>query len=119
MAKLRRKNKSGSTILPKIKVVGVGGAGGNALTRMAGKIRQVELVAINTDLQDLRETRARRKIQIGKTVTHGLGAGMNPEIGRQAAEENRDDISRVLEGGELIFVTCGLGGGTGCCYQTI
>lgn len=107
----KRKNDLG--IYPVIKVVGVGGAGGNALTRMAGKIRQVELVSINTDLQDLRETRARRKVQIGKTVTRGLGSGMNPEIGRQAAEENRDEIAKALEGGELIFLTCGLGGGTG------
>jgi len=100
-------------VLPAIKVVGVGGAGGNALTRMADKIRHVETIAINTDLQDLRGAVAKKKLQIGKTVTHGLGAGMNPEIGRQAAEENKDDIARLLEGADMIFLTCGLGGGTG------
>jgi cell division protein FtsZ len=100
-------------VLPKIKVVGVGGAGGNAISRMAGKIKNVELIAINTDIQDLEKVAARRKIQIGKTLTKGLGTGMNPEIGLQAAEENSEEIGDALEGGELIFVTCGLGGGTG------
>lgn len=98
----------------KIKVVGVGGSGGNAITRMIdAKIRGVEFVAINTDAQALHHSRAQEKIHIGKNLTKGLGAGMNPEIGRQAAEENRDEIQEVLKGADMVFVTCGLGGGTG------
>jgi cell division protein FtsZ len=80
---------------------------------MAGKIRGVEFIAVNTDLQDLMKTEARVKISIGKSVAKGMGAGMNPEVGRQAAEENRDDIARALSGADLVFITCGLGGGTG------
>ncbi len=98
----------------KIKVVGVGGAGGNALTRMIdAKIRGVEFVAINTDAQALHNSKAGEKVHIGKNLTKGLGAGMNPEIGRQAAEENRDEIQETLKGSDMVFVTCGLGGGTG------
>ncbi len=98
----------------KIKVVGVGGSGGNAITRMIdAKIRGVEFVAINTDAQALHHSKAQEKIHIGKNLTKGLGAGMNPEIGRQAAEENRDEIQEVLKGADMVFVTCGLGGGTG------
>ncbi len=98
----------------KIKVVGVGGAGGNALTRMIdAKIRGVEFVAINTDAQALHNSKAQEKVHIGKNLTKGLGAGMNPEIGRQAAEENRDEIQETLKGSDMVFVTCGLGGGTG------
>ncbi len=98
----------------KIKVVGVGGSGGNAITRMIdAKIRGVEFVAINTDAQALHHSKAQEKIHIGKNLTKGLGAGMNPEIGRQAAEENRDEIQEVLQGADMVFVTCGLGGGTG------
>lgn len=99
--------------LPRIKVIGVGGAGGNAIMRMSGKIRGVEFAAINTDLQDLRKISCRTKIQIGKTLTKGQGAGMNPDIGRQAAEENRGEIESAIDGAEMVFVTCGLGGGTG------
>lgn len=101
--------------LAKIKVVGVGGAGGHIITRMAQKegIKNVEFVAINTDAQDLEYTKARRKIYIGKTLTKGLGAGMNPELGRQAAEENRSEISEALQGADIVFVAAGLGGGTG------
>ncbi|MBI1974950.1 MAG: cell division protein FtsZ, partial [Parcubacteria group bacterium] len=109
----KKAQQSYQGISPRISVVGVGGAGGNAVMRMSGKIRGVEFVVLNTDLQDLQKVACRTKIQIGKTLTRGQGAGMNPDIGRQAAEESRDDISRVLEGQELIFVTCGLGGGTG------
>lgn len=98
----------------KIKVVGVGGSGGNAISRMIdAKIKGVEFVAINTDAQALHHSRAQEKIHIGKNLTKGLGAGMNPEIGRQAAEENRDEIQEVLKGADMVFVTCGLGGGTG------
>ncbi|MFA5083801.1 MAG: cell division protein FtsZ, partial [Candidatus Paceibacterota bacterium] len=101
--------------LASIKVVGVGGAGGHIITRMAQKegIKNVEFVAINTDAQDLEYTQARKKIYIGKTLTKGLGAGMNPELGRQAAEENRSEISEALQGADIVFVTAGLGGGTG------
>jgi cell division protein FtsZ len=98
----------------KIKVVGVGGAGNNALSRMIdAKIKGVEFVAINTDAQALHHSKAGEKVHIGKNLTKGLGAGMNPEIGRQAAEENRDEIQETLKGSDMVFVTCGLGGGTG------
>lgn len=98
----------------KIKVVGVGGSGNSAITRMIdAKIKGVEFVAINTDAQALHNSKAQDKIHIGKNLTKGLGAGMNPEIGRQAAEENRDEIQEVLKGADMVFVTCGLGGGTG------
>jgi cell division protein FtsZ len=98
----------------RIKVVGVGGSGTNAISRMIEcKLKGVEFVAINTDAQALHHSRASEKIHIGKNLTKGLGAGMNPEIGRQAAEENRDEIHEVLKGADMVFVTCGLGGGTG------
>lgn len=98
----------------KIKVVGVGGGGGNALGRMiASNIKGVDFIAVNTDAQDLHHSGAPQKIHIGKNLTRGLGAGMNPEIGRQAAEENRDEIQDTLKGADLVFITCGLGGGTG------
>lgn len=98
----------------KIKVVGVGGAGGNALTRMHDFFpRSVELIAINTDIQDLQECNARKKIYIGRQITKGLGAGMNPELGKQAAEENHDEIAQALAGADMIFIAAGFGGGTG------
>jgi len=98
----------------RIKVVGVGGSGGNAIGRMIdSKLKGVEFVAINTDAQDLHHNRASEKVHIGKNLTKGLGAGMNPDVGRQAAEENRDEIQEVLKGTDMVFVTCGLGGGTG------
>lgn len=98
----------------KIKVVGVGGGGGNAVSRMIdAKIKGVEFVVVNTDAQALHNSRAQEKIHIGKNLSKGLGAGMNPEIGRQAAEENRDEIHEILKGSDMVFVTCGLGGGTG------
>lgn len=98
----------------KIKVVGIGGAGGNAVNRMIEEgIRGVEFIAINTDVQALHNNKADIKLHIGKTVTRGLGAGMNPELGRQAAEESQADIKEVLKGSDMVFITCGLGGGTG------
>jgi len=98
----------------RIKVVGVGGSGGNAISRMIDhKLRGVEFVAVNTDAQDLHHSKAGEKIHIGKNLTKGLGSGMNPEIGRQAAEENRDEIAEILKGADMVFVTCGMGGGTG------
>lgn len=97
-----------------IKVVGVGGGGGNAVSRMSRDfMRGVEFIAINTDHQDLDQASVRRKIYIGRNLTRGLGTGMNPEIGRQAAEENRSEIAETLSGADLIFIAAGLGGGTG------
>ncbi|KKQ04804.1 MAG: Cell division protein FtsZ, partial [Candidatus Moranbacteria bacterium GW2011_GWF1_36_4] len=98
----------------KIKVVGVGGSGSNAISRMIeSKIKGVEFVSINTDAQALHHSKAAEKVHIGKNLTKGLGAGMNPEVGRQAAEENRDEIQEVLKGADMIFVVYGAGGGTG------
>ena len=98
----------------KIKVVGVGGAGGNAVSRMMKcHLEGVDFIALNTDDQDLRKCRANMKLQIGKKVTRGLGAGMNPELGRLSAEENTEQIKEILKDSDMIFVTCGLGGGTG------
>jgi len=98
----------------KIKVVGVGGAGGNAINRMAScKIQGVELLAFNCDAQDLQKTKAHQKLRIGRSLTQGLGAGMNPEIGRLAAQESREEINQLLSGAEMVFITAGLGGGTG------
>ena len=98
----------------RIKVVGVGGGGGKAVTRMIDhKINGVDFITINTDAQDLHFTKAKTKIHVGKNLTKGLGAGMNPEVGRQAAEENRDEIHEAVKGADMVFLTCGLGGGTG------
>lgn len=98
----------------KIVVVGVGGGGGSAINRMAeAKIRGVEFVAINTDIQALHHSHATHKINIGKTVTRGLGAGMDPDTGRRAAEESQNEIRDVIKGANMVFLTCGLGGGTG------
>ena len=98
----------------RIKVVGVGGSGCSAVTRMADhKIHGVDFIAINTDAQALHHAKASKKIHIGKNLTRGLGAGMNHDIGRQAAEENRDEIHEALKGSDMVFVTCGEGGGTG------
>ncbi len=98
----------------KIKVVGVGGGGGNTVSRMVEcKIQGVEFIAINADSQDLHHCLAPQKLLIGKNLTKGLGAGMNPDVGRQTAEENRDEIHEVLKGADLVFVTYGLGGGVG------
>lgn len=98
----------------RIKVVGVGGAGGNAISRMQEDfVRGVDFIAVNTDVQDLNYCRARRKIYIGKNLTRGLGTGMNPDVGRQAAEENRSELVESLKDSDLVFVTAGLGGGTG------
>ena len=97
----------------KIKVIGVGGGGGNAVNRMIdAKVEGVEFVAANTDLQALQLSRAPKKIQLGVKLTTGLGAGANPEIGRKGALEDADKIIEALEGADLVFVTAGLGGGT-------
>jgi cell division protein FtsZ len=98
----------------RMKVVGVGGGGGNAVNRMIEEsLGGVEFVSVNTDAQALLSSRSDVKIQIGKKLTRGLGAGARPEIGRQAIEENRDEVGRVLGNADLVFVTCGMGGGTG------
>lgn len=98
----------------RIKVIGVGGSGGNAISRMmAYQIKGMNFTVVNTDVQDLHYSNAPEKIHIGKELTKGLGAGMNPQIGRQAAEENREEIRDTLKNLDMIFITCGLGGGTG------
>jgi len=97
-----------------IKVVGVGGGGSNAVNRMiSAGLRGVEFIAINTDAQALALSNADKKIHIGGKLTRGLGAGGDPEIGRQAAEETREEITEMLEGADMVFVTAGMGGGTG------
>lgn len=99
--------------MAKIKVVGIGGSGGNAVSRMKkSNIEGVELIAINTDYQDLKKIKADLKLRIGYETTQGLGAGMNPEIGKKAAEEQREDIEEILKGADMIFLTGGLGGGS-------
>ena len=97
-----------------IKVIGVGGAGNNAVNRMieAG-VKGVEFISVNTDRQALQKSKAGTKIQIGEKVTRGLGAGANPDIGAQSAEENKSEISETLRGADMVFVTAGMGGGTG------
>lgn len=98
----------------KIKVVGVGGSGLNAITRMKKiGLAGVELIVINTDEQDLKKSKADLKLRIGRKLTQGLGAGMNPEIGRKSAEENRAEIEEILKDAAMVFITCGLGGGSG------
>lgn len=97
-----------------IRVVGVGGSGGSALGRMINsKLRGIDFVAINTDAQALAHNESPIKIQIGKDTTRGLGAGADPEIGRKAIEENKEEVYEALKGSDMVFVTCGMGGGTG------
>ncbi len=97
-----------------IKVIGVGGGGNNAVNRMidAG-LKGVEFISINTDKQALFTSKAEHKLQVGEKITKGLGAGANPEIGKKAAEESKDDISQLLQGADMVFITAGMGGGTG------
>ncbi len=98
----------------KIKVIGVGGGGGSAINRMIQeRLRGIEFVAVNTDAQALHANLAATKIPVGKTVTRGLGAGMNPEMGRRAVEENANELRNALAGADMVFLTAGLGGGTG------
>lgn len=98
----------------RIKVIGVGGSGKNALNHMINsKVHGVEFISMNTDTQDLHNSLADRKIHIGKNLTKGLGAGMNPEIGKRAAEETKAEIQDVIKGADMIFIACGMGGGTG------
>ena len=98
----------------RIRVIGVGGSGNNAVNHMVTThVDGVDFIAINTDAQDLHKSKAKRKIHIGKTLTRGLGAGMNADLGKQAADETREEIQDVLKGSDMIFITCGMGGGTG------
>jgi len=98
----------------RMKVVGVGGAGGNAVNRMVDEdLEGVEFITANTDAQALKGSRAQVTLQIGKKLTRGLGAGARPEVGRQAIAESQDEVRRVLEGADLVFITAGMGGGTG------
>ncbi|MDD5098961.1 MAG: cell division protein FtsZ [Candidatus Colwellbacteria bacterium] len=98
----------------RIKVVGIGGGGGNAVTRMNHDfVRGVEFIALNTDIQDLEKSTVRHRINIGRNLTRGMGAGMNPDVGRQSAEESRSEIIEALQGADLVFLTAGMGGGTG------
>ena len=97
-----------------IKVIGVGGAGTNAVNRMVDSgIRGVEFIAVNTDRQALQKSKASTKIQIGEKITRGLGAGANPDIGAQSAEESKSEVAEILRGADMVFVTAGMGGGTG------
>ena len=98
----------------KIKVIGVGGGGNNAVNRMVeAQLKGVEFIAVNTDKQALYTSKAEYKIQVGEKLTRGLGAGANPEVGKKSAEESKEEIIKVLEGADMVFVTAGMGGGTG------
>src|SRR5690554_2005140 len=97
-----------------IKVVGVGGAGGNAVNRMiASGLKKVHFVTMNTDMQALQRSNAQIRIPIGKELTGGLGAGGIPEVGEKAAQESKEDIRREIENADMVFITAGMGGGTG------
>ncbi|MFA5386704.1 MAG: cell division protein FtsZ [Candidatus Paceibacterota bacterium] len=109
-----KKIKSKEISPAKVKVVGVGGAGGNAVSRMAKTFpKSISFLSINTDIQDLNHIKTGKKICIGRDLTRGLGTGMKPELGRKAAEEARQEISQALKETDMVFITCGLGGGTG------
>jgi len=98
----------------RIKVLGVGGSGKNAVEHMINsKVKGVDFITVNTDAQDLHHSSAKKKIHIGKNVTKGLGAGMNPDLGRRAVEETQEEIQEAVKGADMIFIACGLGGGTG------
>lgn len=98
----------------RIKVIGCGGSGRNAVNHMiSSKVKGVDFIVINTDAQDLHNSLAKKKIHIGKNLTRGLGTGMNPDMGRRAIEETRDEVQEAIKGSDMVFITCGLGGGTG------
>ncbi|MFA5942830.1 MAG: cell division protein FtsZ [Candidatus Paceibacterota bacterium] len=98
----------------RIKVIGIGGSGKNALNHMiSSKVKGVEFIVMNTDTQDLHNSLAEKKVHLGKNLTKGLGAGMNPEIGKRAAEETKAEIQDVIKGADMVFIACGMGGGTG------
>ena len=111
---MAKRKKPKNINLAKIRIVGVGGAGGNAVTRMSDEFpRGTDSVVINTDVQDLNYCISKKKVYIGKNLTKGLGTGMNPDLGRQAAEENQAEIAEALSGADMVFLTAGFGGGTG------
>lgn len=98
----------------RIKVIGVGGSGKGAINHMIeSRVKNVEFIAVNTDVQDLHNCLAERKIHIGKNFTKGLGAGMNPDVGKRSAEETKEEIQNAVKGADMVFITCGMGGGTG------
>ncbi len=108
-----KKKEAKKDILVGIKVLGIGGSGSNIVNRIyRQKIKGIEFFALNTDLQALRKINGPKKIQIGKNICHGLGTGMNPDLGRQAAEESKSEIEEILKGADLVFITGGFGGGT-------
>ncbi|MDE2213362.1 MAG: cell division protein FtsZ, partial [Patescibacteria group bacterium] len=94
----------------RIRVVGCGGSGGNAVNHMVdSKVRGVDFIAVNTDAQDLHHSLAKKKIHIGKNLTRGLGTGMNPDLGKRAAEETKEEIQQTLKGSDMVFIACGEG----------
>lgn len=98
----------------RIKVIGVGGSGGNAVNHMVNqKVKGVDFIAVNTDAQDLHNSLAKKRIHIGKNLTKGLGTGMSPDLGRKAIEETKEEVQEALKGSDMVFISCGLGGGTG------
>ena len=98
----------------RIKVLGVGGSGKNAVNHMiSSKVKGVDFVAVNTDSQDLHHSLAKKKIHIGKNLTRGLGTGMNPDLGKRAVEETKEEVQESIKGADMVFIACGLGGGTG------
>ena len=99
--------------LAKIKVIGIGGGGCNAVNRMTESVEGVEFIVANTDSQVLNNSLAENKIQIGAELTHGLGAGANPQVGKEAALESKTELEEALKGADMVFITCGMGGGTG------
>ena len=106
--------KSDVESFARIRVVGVGGSGGNAVNHMVSShVQGVDFIAVNTDGQDLHKNKAKRKVHMGKALTRGLGTGMNADLGKQAADESREEIQDALKGSDMVFVTCGMGGGTG------
>lgn len=104
----------------RIKVIGVGGSGGNAIDHMIRSgVKDVEFIVMNTDAQDLHHSLAKKKVHVGKNLTRGLGSGMNPDVGKRAAEETKEEIQSVIQGSDMVFVTCGMGGGTGTGASTV
>ena len=102
------------TPLASIKVIGIGGGGGNAVNRMiTAKVEGVDFISVNTDAQALYHSQAPHRINIGKAITRGLGAGSDPTIGKKSAEESSEELKSAIDGADMVFITCGLGGGTG------
>ncbi len=111
---MSKKIESDIESLARIRVVGVGGSGGNAVNHMVeSRVHGVDFIAVNTDAQDLQRSAATSRIHIGRSLTRGLGTGMNAELGKQAADENREEIQEVLKNSDMVFITGGMGGGTG------